>query len=92
MSTVDDRRRLVGDKLPCTMLARPDREIAIVNAHDRAGHRDLGRHPSGHERGAIDNQDAVCRMGDLKVGKVAGSRPYADSSACRRNRLLSGCR
>ena len=54
------------------MLAHPDREIAIVNVHDCAGHRDLGRHPSGRERGAFDNQNAVCRVGDLEVSKVAG--------------------
>ena len=28
----------------------------------------LRRHPSGHERGAIDNQNAVRAMRDLQVG------------------------
>ena len=54
------------------MLAHPDCEIAIVNVHNGACHRDLGRHPPGHQRGAIDNQNAVCRVGDLEVSKVAG--------------------
>src|SRR6266404_6134614 len=67
MSAVDDRRRLVGDELPDSLLAHPYREIAIVNVHHRAGRRDLGRHPSSHERGAIDNQYAVRRMRDLEV-------------------------
>jgi hypothetical protein len=52
-SAVDDRRRLVSNKLPGAPLAHPAREITIVNVHDRAGHQDLGRHPSGHERGAV---------------------------------------
>jgi hypothetical protein len=54
-STVDDRRRLVGDELPGTLLAHPDREEAIVDVHDGADHRDLGRHPAGHERSPIDD-------------------------------------
>jgi hypothetical protein len=52
-SAVDDRRRLVSNKLQSATLAHPDREMAIVNVHDRAGLRDLGRHPFGHQRGAI---------------------------------------
>ena len=71
MSAVDDRRRLVGDELPGSLLAHPNRKITIVDLHDRPHHRDLGRHPSGHERSAVDNQNAVCRVRDLKVGKVA---------------------
>ena len=56
------------------MLAHPDREIAIVDVHDPpAGNRDLGRHPAGDERGAVDDQDAVRRMRDLEVGEVAGA-------------------
>ena len=74
MSAVDDRRRLVGDELPAAMLAHPDCEIAIVDVHDPpASNRDLGRHPAGDERGAIDDQDAVRRMRDLEVGEVAGA-------------------
>ena len=72
-SALDDRRWLVGDKLPGAPLAYPNSEIAIVNVHDRAGHQDLCRHSSSHERGAIDNQNAVCRVRDLEVGKVAGA-------------------
>ena len=50
---MDDRRRLVSNKLQSATLAHPDREMAIVNVHDRAGLRDLGRNPFGHQRGAI---------------------------------------
>ena len=64
---LNDRRWLVGDKLPGAVLAHPDREIAIVNVHNRAGHQDLCSHFSGHERGAIDDQNAVCRMRDLEI-------------------------
>ena len=45
MSALHDRRWLVNNKLPGATLAHPDRDIAIVNVHDRAGHQDLGRHP-----------------------------------------------
>ena len=55
LSAVDDRRRLVSNELPGATLAHPNRKIAIVNVHDRAGHQYLGRHPSGHERGAVDD-------------------------------------
>jgi len=56
------------------MLAHPDCEIAIVDVHDSpAGNRDLGRHPAGDERGAVDDQDAVRRMRDLEVDEVAGA-------------------
>ena len=68
-SAVDDRRWLVSNELPGALLAHPDREIAIVDVHNRAGHQDLCGHSSGHERGAIDDQNAVCRMRDLEVGK-----------------------
>jgi hypothetical protein len=44
-----DRCRLVSNELPGATIAHPDREVTIVNVHDR----DLGRHPSGHQRGAI---------------------------------------
>ena len=54
---------------------RPDREIAIVNVHDRAGHQDLGRHPSGHERGAVDNENTVCRMRDLGMVDAGATGP-----------------
>jgi hypothetical protein len=74
MSAVDNRRRLVGDELPTGMLAHPDREIAIVDVQDSpASNRDIGRHPAGDERGAVDDQDAVRRMRDLEVGEVAGA-------------------
>src|SRR4029077_17581931 len=69
-SAVDDRRWLVSNKLPGAPLAHPNSEVAIVDVRDRARDRDLGRHPSGHQRGAIDNQNAVRRMRDFKVGKV----------------------
>jgi hypothetical protein len=55
MSGVDDRCWLVSNKLPGAMLAHPNRKIAIVDLYDRAGYRNPGRHPSGHERGAVDN-------------------------------------
>jgi hypothetical protein len=84
-------RRLVSDEPPGATFASPNGEVAIVNVHDRAGHQDLCRHPSGHERGAVDNENTVCRMRDLEISKVAGP-DLADSSACRRDRLLSGCR
>ena len=35
-SALDDRRRLVGDEFPDAVLAHPDRQVAIVNVHDRA--------------------------------------------------------
>jgi hypothetical protein len=72
MSTIDDGRWLISNKLPGAVFAHPDCE-AILDVHDRAGYRNLGRHSPGHERGAIDNQNAVCRVRDLKVGKVAGA-------------------
>ena len=74
-SALDDRRWLVSDKLPGAVLPYPNSEIAIVNVHDRAGHQDLRRHSSGHERGAVNNQNAVCRMRNLEVGKIAGPDP-----------------
>jgi len=44
------------------MLAHPDRELAIVDVHyPFAGNRDIGRHPAGDERGAVNDQDAVGR-------------------------------
>jgi hypothetical protein len=55
MSDVDNWRRLVSHELPGATLAHPNRKIAIVNVHDRAGHQYLGRHPSGHERRAVDD-------------------------------------
>ena len=72
MSALDDRRRLVSDEPPGATFASPNGEVAIVNVHDRAGHQDLCRHPSGHERGAVDNENTVCRMRDLEISKVAG--------------------
>jgi hypothetical protein len=42
-SALNDRRRLICDKLPGAVLAHPDREIAIVNVYDRASDQDLGR-------------------------------------------------
>ena len=54
-SALDDRRRLIGDEFPDAVLAHPDRQVPIVNVHDRAFHQNLGRHPAGHQRGAFDN-------------------------------------
>lgn len=71
MSTIDDGRWLISNKLPGAVFAHPDREIAIVNVHDRARHQHLGRHPPGDERGAADDENAVCGVRDLKVGEVA---------------------
>jgi hypothetical protein len=61
---------VVSNKLPGATLAHPNSEVAIVDVHDRACDRDLGCHPTGHQRGAIDNQNAVRRMRDFKVSKV----------------------
>jgi hypothetical protein len=36
MSDVDDRRRLVSNKFPSATLAHPNREMAVVDVHDRA--------------------------------------------------------
>ena len=62
----DDRCRLVSNELPGATLPHPNRKIAIVDVHNRAGHQYLGRHPSGYERGAVDKQNAVCRMRDSR--------------------------
>ena len=72
-SALDNRRRLVSNKLPGAVLAGPDREVAIVDVHDRANDRDLGRHPSGHQRGTANDQDAIHQMRDLEVRKVTGA-------------------
>jgi hypothetical protein len=73
MSAVDDWRRLVRGELPAAMLSHPDCKIAIINVYDLASNRHLGRHPAGNERGAVDDQDAVRWMRDLKIGEVAGA-------------------
>ncbi len=71
---MDDWRWLVSNEFPSAMLAHPNRQIAIVDMHDSsAGHRHLGRHPSSHERGVADDQDAVRRMRNLEVGEVPGA-------------------
>jgi hypothetical protein len=67
--SVDDRRWLVSNKFPGALLSHPHREIAVVNLHDGSCHQNLCRHPSGHQRSAVDNQDAVRRMGDFEVCK-----------------------
>ena len=65
-TAVDDGRRLVGGELPSAVLPQPDCEIAIVDVNDSlAGDRYLSRHPSGQERGSINDQNAVGRMGDF---------------------------
>ena len=56
---------------PCS--PHPDCKIAIINVYDLASNRHLGRHPAGNERGAVDDQDAVRWMRDLKIGEVAGA-------------------
>ena len=50
----DDRCRLVRNELSGATLPHPNRKIAIVDVHNRAGYQYLGRHPSGYERGAVD--------------------------------------
>ena len=56
------------------MPAHPDCKIAIVDMHDPpAGNRDIGGHPAGDERGAVDHQDTVRRMRDLEVREVPGA-------------------
>ena len=63
-SVVDNRGRLVGGKLPSVVLAQPDRQIAVVDVHDTpVGDPDLCSHPPGHKCRAVNDQDAIGRMG-----------------------------
>ena len=55
------------------MFAHPDGEVAVVNEHDPADNRNLGRHSPGDERSTVHHQNAVGRMGDFEVGEVARS-------------------
>ena len=54
----NERQQLIDDRQKDT--GTPDHraacEIAIVDVHDPAGNQDLGRHLSGDERGAVDDQ------------------------------------
>ena len=71
----DDGRRLVGGEIPSAVLAQPDCRDSDCRRAQIPCRRPL---PSavilpGHERGAINDQDAVGRMGDFEVGEVAGT-------------------
>ncbi len=74
------------------MFAHPDSEIAIVDVHDPASNRDLGRHPAGDERGTAHHQDAVSRMRDFEVGEVPSANFVQIAFACRRDRPWNACR